>query len=475
MYLGIDLGTASVKLMRVAADGTREVRSKPYAVRTPREGWAETDPQEWLSAIEAGLREISDLHRVEAIGFSGQMHGIVPDSSESGSPAELGPAITWADQRGASYLPILERLDSSVRRAIGNPPSAGMAAVSLLWLRDHAAETFRRMRRALLPKDYVRAYLTGTGNTDYSDAGGTLLYDFTRRRWHGELLREIGLPADILPPIVYGTDVVGYVRDDAARRLGLPAGVPVVAGGGDTPAAMVGTGLTDVGTAQISVGTAAQVCRPIAADHLPEDRRLNVFEGAVRNQRLHIAAMLNGGLALEWVRGILGFDWSSLYERLEARGLSAPCDLVFLPYLAGERTPHMDADARGAWTGLSLRHGADDLALAALLGVAATVRLGLETLASAGTEQITTLRLVGGSARFPFWRRLLGAMLGRDLLVSDVSDSSVLGAARLAAMGIDRSPPPIPAFDNQTTNPIDWIDEYYQRFLDTWRRNGDPT
>lgn len=484
MYLGIDLGTGSVKVLLLDRSGREITAGREYVVSAPERGRAESDPLKWLTALEQALSDVDRLARsaggaiafglsgVRAVGFSGQMHGIVPvrkgaDDSGAG-PVALHPAILWADGRGAEVLPEYERLDPEVHRRLGNRPASGMAGTTLLWLFRHRPDIFNTTDAVLFPKDFVRAAFTGSFLTDYSDASGSLLYDFEHHCWYEDLISRLGLPRRQLPEIMHAVDAAGTVTSRAARRFGIPAGIPVAVGAGDTPAAMYGSGLTSTAAAQISVGTAAQVARPVDADELPGVSSINLFEGAEKGLRYQVAAMLNGGLALEWVRERLGFSWGELYKRLENRIGDDPGTLTFLPYLAGERTPYLDPDARGAWVGLSLHHGTDDLAMAALLGVACTVRIGLETI-ERERGRVDVIRLVGGSARFAPWRTLLATVLGRSMEYSPYSDGSARGAAYMAARLLGEPIPRGPVFSHQKGVNGLWVEDYYRRFLDLYQ------
>ncbi len=470
MFLGIDLGTGSIKLMLLEPDGTEHIASRVYRVTSPEPGWAEIDPRIWLDALESGLKELPYTDKIDAIGLSGQMHGIIPCRGEKGrAPEPLMPALTWADRRAGRYCSHYNFLKGDEKVRLGNPVSAGMAGLSLLWIRDERPEIYNKTETFLLPKDFVRASLTGDRCSDFSDASGTLLYDFTERSWYHNLIDHLGLREDILPELRSGLDVAGFVTEDAARRFGLPSGIPVVAGAGDTPAAMYGTGLTDPATAQISIGTAAQVSRSVPGSELPYSANLNIFEGVSSEYRYQIAAMLNGGLALEWVRRQLGFDWEELYTKLEAGGLERPRDLIFIPHLSGERTPYMNPDAKGAWIGLSISHEKEDLALSALLGVASSVRLGSETLEESGSGSIGTFRFIGGSAQYPFWRKLLAGMLGRPLQVSEHRDSSVRGAAMMAALATGTVIPDRVEYVEESAGSFPWMDGYYNRQKEYYR------
>ena len=461
MYLGIDLGTGSVKLMLVDHNGKTQVASATYPIEAPQSGFAETDPAKWIDAIRTALKEFPDLSSLRGIGFSGQMHGIVPlDAQDQPS---LGNAILWADQRGGKYLDRLRALDAPSQARLLNAPASGMSATSLLWLKYERPEIYAKIRTVLLPKDYIRFMLTGQKATDYSDASGSLLYDFAKRTWYGDVIETLGLSTDYLPPIRAGIERAGSVSAEGAKIFGLPEGVPVAVGGADAPTGMFGSDLHQNNQIQISVGTAAQISRPIAADRLPAwNPALNVFEGIRATDRYQVAAMLNAGIALEWVCRLLKRDWKEIYAALEGRDLSQKPDILFLPYLSGERTPYMNPNARGAWIGLGLHHTDMDLAFAALVGVACTIRLGLESL---GMEGVDSIRAVGGSLRYGYWRTLLASVIGQPITVFEQTDISAHGAVRIAAEMLNE---PLAAQDSASQTyggvTLPWIAEYFDKF-----------
>ena len=470
MYLGIDLGTGSVKVMLLERDGSARTASKTYPVTAPVAGHAESDPDHWVQATVDALAELGDLSAVRGIGFSGQMHGVVLVTGRVGTPASpVGPAVLWADGRGAAVLDDFSALPADSLKHLANRPVAGMAGTTLVWMKRHTPTVLKQASTFLFPKDFVRSQLTGDRLSDHSDASGSLLYDFATRDWAWDTLQRLDVPRSLMPQLALSTDRAGTVSAAGAARFGLPEGVPVAVGAGDTPAAMVGTGLTDPAVAQVSVGTAAQVARAeSAAEPVGSTPELNLFEGAHPDLRYRVAAMLNGGLALEWVRDRLGFQWAELYARLEAKDTADSPDLWFLPHLTGERTPYMNPEARGAWVGLGLHHTNDDLAHAALYGVACSVRLGLETLERHGGP-VRSVRLVGGSARFPYWRRILSTVFDRPLEVTEERDGSARGAALLGATVAGDTGPSPAAFDPDPSPPIPWKQEYYYRFKELYR------
>lgn len=438
MLLGLDLGTGSVKALLLSSEGrVLGESSASYRVRSPRSGWAETNPEEWWSAtIRAAGGAVGDHGgEVRAVGLSGQMHGVVLAGSD-GRP--LRNAILWADTRSTEQLGAYHGLDEGLRRRLANPIAAGMAGPSLLWLRHHEPEAYAAARWAFQPKDWLRLRLTGEAATEPSDASATLLYDLQSDEWAFDVAETLGLRDEILAPLVPSAGVAGSVSREAAEAFGIGAGIPVAAGAADTAAAMLGSGLLETGDAQLTIGTGGQIV--VYRDHPVSDPhgrthlyRTAAAEGAGRWYAM--AAIQNAGLALEWARGVLGASWEEVYEEAFAVPPGAE-GAGFLPYLSGERTPHFDPTARGAWIGLGLVHTRGHLLRAALEGVAFALREGLEALEGAGTS-IRELRLAGGGTSDEPWRQLLADVLRRPLrpLPESVGPvASARGAAILAGL-----------------------------------------
>jgi xylulokinase len=435
MLLGLDLGTCSVKALLLDEDGTpRGESSASYPVESPCAGWAETSPEDWWIAVAEVVRDaVGDRGPdVTAVGLSGQMHGLVL-TDDNDNP--LRPAILWADTRSTEQLAAYRNLDDEARRRLANPPATGMAGPTLLWLRDNEPEVYSSARWALQPKDWLRLRLTGEVATEPSDASATLLYDLFADDWDYGTVEVLGLREELLAPLNNSWETAGILTPGAARRLGLESGLPVAVGAGDTAAAMLGSGLLEVGRAQLTVGTGGQIFVPKAHPEPDPHGRTHLYRAAAPNLFYSMAAIQNAGLALEWARKLLGASWDEVYEEAFA-GPPGANGVSFLPYLSGERTPHFDPGARGAWTGLGLDHDRGHLLRAALEGVAFGLREGLEALEAAGTR-IPDLRLAGGGTTKDLWRQLLADVLARPLrlLSDDVAGiASARGAALLAGV-----------------------------------------
>ncbi|HEX8095004.1 xylulokinase [Jatrophihabitans sp.] len=432
--LGIDLGTSSVKVVLTDLEGAVIGQAAgEYLVVNERPGWAETDPADWLAATVSTVRQCVDEAGADprAIGLSGQMHGVVP-ADAAGRPVRR--AMLWSDSRAVRELATYQNLPDKARARLANPLTPGMAGPMLAWLATHEPATCTDMRWALQPKDWLRAQLTSSFATEPSDASATLLYDIQGDDWDAEVVESLGLDAAILPGVLPdGGQRAGELTSQAAELLGLRAGIPVAAGAADTAAAALGSGLVQPGTAQLTIGTGAQVVTPLTVLPLElssTEPVTHLYRAATEHGWYAMAAVLNGGLALAWVRQVLGMSWQELYD--SAAGEPAADDPYFLPHLNGERTPYMDPGLRGAWTNLAPRHDRQRLARAALEGVAFAIRdaVGCVLDPAGGVDH---LRLAGGGSKHPAWQRLLADVLDRSLHPVDVAAASGRGAAALGA------------------------------------------
>ena len=443
--LGIDLGTSSVKVVVGRLDGSVAGQATgDYPVASPRPGWSETSPADWLAATAAAVRSAVAQAGADpaAIGLSGQMHGVVPTTAD-GRP--IRAAMLWSDARALGELQPYRRLPADVRARLANPLSPGMAGPLLAWLAANEPIAYAATRWALQPKDWLRAQLTGEFATEPSDASATLLYDVAGDVWDAGVLDGLGLdPAKLAPILPRSAECAGTLTTEAATLLGLRPGIPVAAGAADTAAAALGSGLIEPGTMQLTIGTGIQIIRPVAAlpEPAPADPVTHLYRAATDTGWYRMGAVLNGGLTLSWVCRTLGASWQQLY----AAAAIAPRadDPYFLPHLNGERTPYLDPGLRAAWTDLGPRHDRPHLLRAALEGVAFAVRDALEHVVEPGAP-IAQLRLAGGGTVDPGWRQMLADILGHALAPVEVPAASALGAVLLGARAAkltDR-----PAFD----------------------------
>ncbi len=430
-WLAIDLGTSAVKALLVDDHGAVRASGRAdHPVSTPRPGWAETDPEDWWVAVGAAVRAAVAADTADAavagVGLSGQMHGVVLCD---GAARPLRAALLWADQRAVAELAAYRALPTRALARLANPLSPGMAGPLLRWVATHEPEVLASSRWAVQPKDWLRLRLTGASASEPSDASATLLYDLVEDRWDDEVVATLGLPRNLLPPLRGSADVAGELAGDAAAHLGLPAGTPVVLGAADAAAAALGSGLTSNGPVQLTVGTGGQLVTVV--DSPEPGVGTHLYRTATPHGWYAMAATLNAGLALGWVCDVLGVGWDELYAAAAAP--PTPAAPLFLPFLAGERTPYLDPTLRAGWSGVGLDHGRVDLLRAALEGVACSLRVALDALPGAPDGPVL---LAGGGSADPAWRQLLADVLDRPLLAVDAADASGRGAALLAAVGL---------------------------------------
>jgi xylulokinase len=409
--VGLDVGTTGVKAIAIAAEGdVISSEEAGYALSTPQPGWSEQDPEDWWRASELALSRLG----VESttIGLSGQMHGLVC-LDEHGSV--IRPAILWNDQRTAAECAEIEDrvgLDRLIALT-GNRALTGFTAPKLLWLRRHEPDTYRRIHRVVLPKDYVRLRLTGQWAIDVADASGTLLFDVVHRRWSDEVLEALEIPGEWLPPVHESTEV---------------------AGAGDQQAAALGVGVIEPGTVSVVLGTSGVVLAALPGYAHDPQARVHAFCHALPDTWEAMGVMLNAAGSLRWFRDALAPGTSFEELTAEAAHSAAGADgVLFLPYLQGERTPHADPDARGAFSGLALQHTRGSLVRAVLEGVAYGLRDSLELLRELGVNP-TAGRASGGGARSRLWLEIVASVLGLPLERTVVEEGSAYGAALLAGV-----------------------------------------
>jgi xylulokinase len=432
MYLGLDLGTSGLKGVVVAPNQTILAETTaPLSVARPYSGWSEQDPADWIAACEAVLTALGakvDLEGIEAIGLSGQMHGAtLLDASDK----VLRPSILWNDTRSAKEAAELDA-DPRFRAISGNIVFPGFTAPKLVWCARHQPELFGKVAKVLLPKDYLRLWLTGEHVAEMSDAAGTSWLDTGARRWSDDLLAATGLTRAQMPRLVEGAEVSGHLRGDFASRFGLRAGIPVAGGGGDNAASAVGVGVAKAGQAFVSLGTSGVLFAASDAYHPDAASAVHSFCHALPDTWHQMGVILSATDALNWFAANLGEDAAALTGSLGA--LQAPGRAIFLPYLGGERTPHNDAAIRASF--LHLDHAADRAAMvrAVLEGVTHAVRDSYYALTGTGTR-IESLIAVGGGSRSDYWLKAIATTLGMPISVPVAGDfGGAFGAARLAMM-----------------------------------------
>ena len=436
--LGLDVGTSGLKAIALNAAGERVAEAgASYPLLTPRPGWTEQHPADWVNAARTALSELAGQlsnHEVVALGLSGQMHGLVP--LDAGGEV-IRPAPLWNDQRtGAAVLEIEARVPRGELIArTGNPAVTGFQLPKILWLRQAEPEHFARLRHALLPKDYLGYVLSGELATEPSDASGVGALNLAARDWDADILAALDLDPALFPPVAPSHTVVGRLKAEWARQTGLPAGLPVVAGAGDNAGAAVGLGLSSqrLGVGSLSLGTSGVIFLPLDAP-TPESRgRVHLFCHADGGYHL-LGVTLSAAGALQWFRDALAPEVS--FDALLAEAGAAPPGahgLTFVPYLAGERSPHLNPEARGVFAGLSLLHGRPELVRAILEGAAFALEETLDAMRP--LTKVEELLTTGGGARSALWTRIVGAALNVPLARPRIEGSPARGAAILAQVG----------------------------------------
>ncbi|WP_407571829.1 xylulokinase [Deinococcus altitudinis] len=435
--LGLDLGTSGVKVVALARDGqTLAQTTHAYPLLTPQPGWTEQRPEDWAAATVAALREVAGQlqaagHTPLALGLGGQMHGAVFLGAQ-GEP--LRPAPLWNDQRTAAAV---EEIEAKVPRhdliaRTGNRAVTGFQLPKLLWLRQAEPETFARTRQVLLPKDYLGYLLTGQMHTEASDASGVGALSLQSKTWDQGVLDALGLSADLFPPVIDSWAVSGHLLPEMAAQTGLPAGLPVVAGGGDNAAAGIALGLSSLRPqiGSVSLGTSGVLFVPLQEPTPDPEGRVHLFAHADGGFNL-LGVTLSAAGALQWFRDRLApdTDFGTLLDEA-ARVPSGADGLTFLPFLAGERSPHMRPDLRASWTGLTLAHGRGHLVRALLEGTAFALADAYEVMRP--LSGVTSLLATGGGARSDLWLGLVGGALGLEVRRTTSEPGAAEGAAMLA-------------------------------------------
>ena len=449
--LGIDVGTTGSKALLIDPQGAvRASATTEYPLHMPRPLWAEQNPEDWwratISSIQRVLRQShASAKQIAGVGPTGQMHGLVLLDRQG---AVIRPCILWNDQRSSAQCAAITKIIGAkqVIRLTGNPVLPGFTAPKLVWVREREPHAYRRVAKVLLPKDYIRYRLTGEFFSEVSDASGTSLFDVGKRRWSDDMLETLDVPHDWLPDVTESPVASAKVGLQAARRTGLLVGTPVVGGGGDQAAQAVGTGVVAEGTVSVTLGTSGVVFAASEKYRVEPQGRLHAFCHAVPGQWHLMGVMLSAGGSLRWYRDALCAaemaeakrTGRNVYDVIlgPARRVPAGCEgLIFLPYLAGERTPHPDPNARGVFFGLTLRHGKPHLSRAVIEGVSFGLCDSLELIRNTGLP-LKQIRASGGGAQSALWRQILADAFDMPIGTVNVTEGAAYGAALLAAVGV---------------------------------------
>ena len=439
--LGLDVSTTATKAVLLDAEGTVHVASCPeYTFETPEPRWSQQDPRLWWDGAVVAIREVMAAagrtgDDIEAVGLAGQMHGLVALDRHD---EVLRPAILWNDQRTEAEC---DEIRGTIGRdrliaITGNDALTGFTAPKLMWVRRHEPGVWSEIAHILLPKDLVRLRLTGDHAVDRADGAGTLLFDLAARDWSTEIVDGLGIDAAWLPTTYEGPAITGSISAEAAEATGLRAGTPVVAGGGDQAAAAVGVGAVEPGVVSLSLGTSGVVFTATDEPLIDPEGRLHSFCHAVPGRWHVMGVMLSAAGSLQWFRDALapGVPFSALVD--EALDVPPGSDgVLFLPYLSGERTPHPDPRARGAFVGLAARHGRPHMTRSVLEGVAFGLRDSLELMRAVGVTGFDEIRATGGGSKSALWRQILADVLEMPVMTTTTSEGAAQGAAMLAATG----------------------------------------
>ncbi|MGC2450822.1 MAG: xylulokinase [Candidatus Sulfotelmatobacter sp.] len=450
-YLGIDVGTGGTRALIMDEQGhvVASASAEHQHFASPRPGWAEQDPRDWWQACGAAVRKALQTSGVRAqdiacVGFSGQMHGaVLLDAADE----VVRPALIWCDQRSEAQCRALEESigrDALIRLTC-NPPLTNFTVTKLLWVRETEPQAWTRVAHVMLPKDYVRFRLTGERAIDMADASGTLLLDVANRKWSAEVLAKTGIDLKLLPGLFESPEICGRVSPAGAEATGLRAGTPVVAGAGDQAAGAVGMGIARVGAVSATIGTSGVVFASTDRPAMDPQGRLHTFCHAIPG-RWHVMGVTQAaGLSLRWYRdnfgaaspGVAKKDGRDPYDVFAEEAAAAPAGsegALWAPYLMGERTPHLDPNARGALLGLTASHTRAHVIRAILEGVAFSLK-DTFTIFEEMKIPVTSIRLGGGGARSPLWRQIQADVYGRDVEIVEAEEGAAYGAAILAGTG----------------------------------------
>lgn len=443
IVVGLDLGTGGVRAIAVDLQGqiiTQATRS--YPLLTPHPGWTEQNSSDWVEASLAVLSDVTQQlngYQAIALGLSGQMHGMVPLDAEGQA---IRPAILWNDQRTGEAVALIENTiprQEFIQRT-GNPAITGFQLPKLLWLQAEEPQAYARLWKILLPKDYLGYVLTGEPVTEPSDASGVGCLNLAKRLWDTDILHALNINPAFFPPVIESTAIAGRLKSEIAVRVGLPVGLPVIAGGGDNAAAAIGLGISssNLNLGSLSVGTSGVIFAPCAQPIPDPQGRVHLFCHVDGGYHL-LGVTLAAGGSVRWYRDtfVPHISYTDLMDLAEG-SLPGARGLLFLPHLSGERSPHLDPNTRGALVNLSLAHTQADIIRAVLEGVAFSLREALEVISA--IAPIHQLLATGGGARSKIWLQILADVLQTELIAPKAEEGAAYGAAILAMVGVGAYP-----------------------------------
>ncbi len=440
LYIGVDLGTSAVKLLLMDEKGEiRKIVSKEYPLYFPHPGWSEQNPEDWFLKTVEGIKELTaecEKSKVAGISFGGQMHGLV---ALDGEDRVIRPAILWNDGRTGEETDYLNEVigKDKLSEHTANIAFAGFTAPKILWMKKHEPENFAKIRKIMLPKDFLAYKLSGVFCTDVSDASGMLLLDVKNRCWSKEMLDICGISEKQLPKLYESFQAVGTLRPEIAEELGLSGQVKVIAGAGDNAAAAVGTGTVGEGMCNISLGTSGTVFISSKSFGVDENNALHSFAHADGNYHL-MGCMLSAASCNKWWNEDILKTKDFAAEQAQITRLGEN-NVFYLPYLMGERSPHNNPDARAMFIGMSMDTTREDMTQAVLEGVAFALRDSLEVAKSLGIR-IERTKICGGGAKSPLWKKMIANIMNLKVDVIESEEGPALGGAMLAAVGCGEYP-----------------------------------
>ncbi|MFW6409725.1 MAG: xylulokinase [Halanaerobiales bacterium] len=478
--LGLDIGTSGVKALLLSDQGrVAATAGEEYPLSTPSSGWAEQDPADWWQAVITVINKLlakNDINgsEIEAISLSGQMHSSVFVDKNN---QVIRPAILWSDTRtDRQCKEIYERVNGldKLISYVSNPALEGFTAPKIMWLKQNEPENYNKVDKVLMPKDYIRFKLTDNIYTEVSDAAGTLLFDVENKKWSEEMIDHLKLDQKILPPVLDSTGVAGEITGTVAKKTGLQKGTPVVAGGADNACGAVGSGIIQPGRVMVSIGSSGVVLAQTEKPSADSKGRIHLFNHALPAGWYMMGVMLSAGMAFNWLRESVLNDEYNLAElnQMAASVMPGSEDLLFLPYLYGERTPHGDADARAVFFGLSGKHKQAHLVRSVMEGVSFGLKDSLRLIEEQGVD-IEQIRVIGGGAKSKVWQQILADILGYQISLLNVEEGPAFGAAIIAGVGtgvfdgfeeVEKEIIEVKKTISPQTNNVELYDKYYKLY-----------